>query len=257
MRDLIQLILSIQELDVKMMRLMRVKKQRLDELKELENIRKELLSQLEEKQTQISSLDEECTLYERKISEHEERVKKLESQQTSIKKIDEFNALTKEITSLEREKASFEQTLSNLVDEKSAEEELLEKTKETLAASEESNKEMESEISVTVEQINKEGLELKQQRDKLSETADPEILRIYDRLVRNKRDRVLVPIEGRICSGCHIALTAQHENLVRRAEKLIFCEHCSRIHYWPEDADATEAGEAGKPAKRRRRRSSV
>jgi hypothetical protein len=29
-------------------------------------------------------------------------------------------------------------------------------------------------------------------------------------------------------------LTAQDENLVRKGERLVFCEHCSRIHYWQE-----------------------
>ena len=64
--------------------------------------------------------------------------------------------------------------------------------------------------------------------------ADPEVFRIYERLLRNKKDRVVVPIENRCCSGCHIMLTAQHENLVRKGESLVFCEHCSRIHYWQE-----------------------
>ena len=29
-------------------------------------------------------------------------------------------------------------------------------------------------------------------------------------------------------------LTAQDENLVRKGERFVFCEHCSRIHYWQE-----------------------
>ena len=31
----------------------------------------------------------------------------------------------------------------------------------------------------------------------LAKTADPEILRIYERLLNNKKDRVVVPIENR------------------------------------------------------------
>jgi len=60
---------------------------------------------------------------------------------------------------------------------------------------------------------------------------------------------VIVPIENRTCSGCHIALTLQHENLVRKGKAVVFCEHCSRIHYWQE----AEAGEET-PTRRRRRR---
>ena len=45
-------------------------------------------------------------------------------------------------------------------------------------------------------------------------------------------------------------LTAQHENLVRKGENLVFCEHCSRIHYWQE----SEALEGTAVATKRRRR---
>ena len=78
-------------------------------------------------------------------------------------------------------------------------------------------------------------------------------MKVYERLLRNKKDRVVVPIENRTCSGCHIVLTAQHENLVRKGERLVFCEHCSRILYW-QDGAAVELGEEETGTKRRRRR---
>lgn len=255
MHDSLKVILSIQELDVKMIRLMRLKKQRQDELKQIASLREELIEQLKNKETEIKDLEDECLLFEKKIDEHKERIKKLEHQQSSIKKIEEFNALTKEITLLEKEKAVFEQTLFNIVDKKHAEEELYTKTKESLAESDESSKALEAEIKETITHINQEGSELKASRDALTKEADPEILAIYERLLRNKKDRVIVPIENRICAGCHIALTAQHENLVRKGEKLVFCEHCSRIHYWAEGAE--EQKEEGGAGKRRRRRSTA
>ena len=89
----------------------------------------------------------------------------------------------------------------------------------------------------------------------MAKTADPEIMRIYKRLLNNKKDRVVVPIENRTCSGCHIALTAQHENVVRKGERLIFCEHCSRIHYWQESEEIEGTAVATK--RRRRRTASV
>ena len=252
MREALKVILSIQELDIKMIRLMRLKKQRQDELKQIASLKQELLEQLDNKQAEIADLSDECLLYERKIEEHKEKVKKLEGQQTSIKKIEEFNALTKEISSLEREKGSFEQTLSNLVDRKAIEEEVYEKTKKSLADSDQSNKTLEEEILGTIQEINKEGTALKKERDEQVKLADPQIFAIYERLLRNKKDRVVVSIENRTCTGCHIALTAQHENLVRKGEKLSFCEHCSRIHYWSEGKE--ELGDAGASATKRRRR---
>lgn len=256
MRDALKVILSIQELDIKMIRLMRLKKQRQDELKQIAQLKQELLEQLDNKQDEIVELNEECVLYERKVEEHKDKIKKLEGQQTSIKKIEEFNAITKEIAALEREKGSFEQTLCNLVDKKAAEEEVFEKTKKSLEDSDQSNKSLEEEIRETIQEINKEGSALKKERDEMVKTADPQIFAIYERLLRNKKDRVVVAIENRTCTGCHIALTAQHENLVRKGEKLVFCEHCSRIHYWSDNKDESIEGTAT-TTKRRRRRAST
>jgi predicted nucleic acid-binding Zn-ribbon protein len=251
MQESLKDILSIQELDIKMIRLMQMKKARQDELLEISSIHSELLNQLADKEDELKELDESCGMLEQRIKECTESVKKLESHQSSIKKIDEFNALTKEISQLEKEKASLENELSLLVDQKAIEEEVLEKTKETLKISDKNNVSLKKEIHNTISKINLEGKELKAERNIIASRADKPILAIYEKLLRNKKDRVVVAIENRICQGCHISLTAQHEVLVRKKENLVFCDHCSRIHYW---AGADSDNELEVTAVRRRRR---
>jgi predicted nucleic acid-binding Zn-ribbon protein len=246
-------ILDIQELDMKMLRLLRVKKERLKELQQIEELRKELRQQLVDKQVEIEEHGKSIQTLEQKIQEIVARSKKLEQQQAQVKKADEFNALTQEMTQAEREKISLEQKVSDLVDKRAAEEELLERIRDSLKTSEDSSIALEREIQLSIKMINDEGSSLKVRRDELAKIANPETLSIYEKLLRNKRDRVIVPIENRTCSGCHIVLTAQHENLVRKGENLIFCEHCSRIHYWQE----SEALEGTSSGTRRRRRRTV
>ncbi len=232
MQESLRPILDIQELDMKMIRLMRVRNERQKELGQIESLRKELHLQLTEKEQEITELGKHIQTYEQKIQDVNAKVKKLESQQTSIKKVDEFNALTQEMTQAERERVATEQIVSDLVDKRNAEEEILEKIRESLKASEASSLALEKEIQLSIRLINEEGSGLKKERDTLAAKANVEVLQIYERLLRNKKDRVVVPIENRTCSGCHIVLTAQHENLVRKGENLVFCEHCSRVHYW-------------------------
>lgn len=255
LQESLRLLLEIQELDMKMIRLIRVKKERQKELEQIESLRKDLKQQLNEKEQEIAELNKSIAALEEKISEVNAKYKKLESQQTGVKKVEEFNAYTQEMTSAERERIAIEQKVSDLVDKRVAEEELLEKIRDGLKTSEESSLILEREIQSSIKLINGEGKSLKEQRDTLAGEADPELLQIYDRLLRNKRDRVVVAIENRTCSGCHIALTAQHENLVRKGSNLVFCEHCSRIHYWQEPEVATEGAATG--TRRRRRRAAA
>lgn len=251
MRERLKVILEIQEFDMKMIRLLRLRKDREKELRHIASLRFDLQEQLKEKEEDIKDLSLQITAKESHIQDVKEKIQKLEQKQSSVKKVDEFNALTQEITVAERDKASSEQTTSDLIDKRTLEEEILGKIKDSLQESEDSSKALEQEILTSIRAINEEGKALKEQRDTLAKAADGEILRVYERLLRNRRDRVIVPIENRTCSGCHIALTAQHENLVRKGERLIFCEHCSRIHYWLDEAGTTTT------QKRRRRRSTT
>ncbi len=254
MQESLKIILDVQELDMKMLRLMRLKKERRKELGQIEDLRKELHIQLQEKEKEIEDLHKHVQSMESKIQEIVAKIKKLEGQQASIKKVDEFNAITQEMTSAERERISLEQKTSDLVDKRVAEEELLERIRESLKTSEASSIALENEINASIQLINEEGQALKEQRDVLAKQANPEVLAIYERLLRNKKDRVVVPIENRTCSGCHITLTAQYENIVRKGENLAFCEHCSRMHYW-QDSAALEGTSVA--TKRRRRRTAA
>lgn len=252
MLDTLKPIIEIQEIDMKMVRLMRVKRERQKELKQIEDLRADLHAELRAKEVEVEEIGRHIRQKEAHIAEIGEKLKTLESRQSTIKKVEEFNALTQEMTATERERVAEEQKVSDMVDQKAAEEELLNKIRESLKASETSSIALEKEIRSSIDLINEEGSQLKSHRDSLAQHADADILRIYERLLRNKKDRVIVPIENRNCSGCHISLTAQHENIVRKGENLVFCEHCSRIHYW-QDAEVVE----GEPTKRRRRKTAT
>lgn len=254
MLEVLKKILDIQELDMQMIQLMRLKRERQDELNRIHTTRDSLMSQVTGKEQQILELKKGIRLSEGELNEINAKFKKLESQQHAIKKVEEFNALNQEMSQVERERVAKEQRLSESYDKLTAEEDALKSLKETLSATTENQKSIEVEINDAIKSINNEGQGLKTQRDKLVTQADPETFSIYERLLRNKRDRVVVPIENRCCSGCHIMLTAQDENLVRKGERLVFCEHCSRIHYWPESQALEETAVA---TKQRRRRSSA
>ena len=249
LKNVLKNILRIQALDMNMLRLLKLKKERYKELGDIEKILNNLELQLKEKNYELDILNKEISIHETKIEDIKIKLKNLEKKQVEVKKVEEFNALTQEMSMAEKEKIATEQLTSDLVDKKNIEEELLEKIINTLDSTKKSSEDIRKEICANIELINAEGRELKGKRDKLIVTADQEIFSIYERLLKNKKDKVIVPIESRICGGCYIALTAQHENLVRKGERLVFCEHCSRILYWIDEAE-----QEGVTFKRRKRR---
>lgn len=250
----LKIIIDIQEIDMQMIQLMRLKAERLKDLVNINSVKADLRQQATAKEAEIMELKKNARLMESDMEDLKVKLKKLEGQQSSIKKVEEFNALSHEMSQVDRERTTKEQRLSDQYDKLAAEEEALKSIETSLETTKENSKVLESEIQEGIERINGEGRELKAQRDAMVNKADPEVFRIYERLLRNKKDRVIVPIENRCCSGCHIMLTAQDENLVRKGERIVFCEHCSRIHFWQE-SEALEGTTVA--TKQRRRRSKV
>lgn len=250
----LKIILDVQEVDMQMIQLMRLKLERQRDLDNINAVKSDLRHQAESKEEEIADLKKLIRLMEGELGDVKSKIKKLEGQQSSIKKVEEFNALSHEMSQADRERVLKEQRLSDQTDKLIAEEDSLKAINENLKSTISSSKVLENEILESITRINAEGRVLKSQRDQLVAKTDPDVFRIYERLLRNKKDRVVVPIENRCCSGCHIMLTAQDENLVRKGERLVFCEHCSRIHFWQE-SEALEGTAVA--TKQRRRRASV
>lgn len=251
MLNALKIILDVQELDMQMIQLMRLKLERQKDLANIEAVKNDLVHQVETKEDDITETKKIIRLMEGDVNDVKAKIKKLEQQQSSIKKVDEFNALSHEMSQADRERVLKEQRLSDQYDKLAAETDAQKTLQEKLKTTIENSKTLESEIQDSIDRINVEGRGLKSQRDELVAKADSDVFKIYERLLRNKKDRVVVPIENRCCSGCHIMLTAQDENLVRKGERLVFCEHCSRIHYWPE-SDALEGTAVVTKTRRRR-----
>jgi predicted nucleic acid-binding Zn-ribbon protein len=253
LREALKAMLDVQELDIQMIRLMRLKRERLSELSRIRALRDDLHHQVVLKESEIIELKKQARMIEMEVTEFASKVQKLEAQQTSVRKVEEFNALTHEISALEREKAAKEQRLSDNYDKLSTEEEFLKNLKSSFDVTKTNSDQMEQEIKTSIDAINVEGKEIMGRRSLFAEKTDKELMAVYEKLLQNKKDRVIVPIESRCCSGCHIMVTAQHENVVRKGERLVFCEHCSRIHYWHEHLVEQAQDISGAPARRRRR----
>lgn len=245
-------ILDIQEIDMKMLRLLQLRQTHRDRLKSIHDAQEKLRERLRVQHEKVLSLKKDIKTEEGEIAEVSEKIKKLEGQQSLVKRVDEFNALTHETSEAERKRTAKEQRLRGINENLMTEEELMSNIQQQLDTSIENNRSVQDEIQSGILQVNQEGRALKSERDHLVNSADPEVFRIYERLLRNKKDRVVVPIENRCCSGCHIMLTAQDENLVRKGERIVFCEHCSRIHYWQESEELSGTAVATKQRRRKK-----
>lgn len=74
------------------------------------------------------------------------------------------------------------------------------------------------------------------ERSRLLGDLDPELRGRYERLARGKHGLAVVPVVKGACGGCFAALPPQRVNEARLAERLVFCDDCSRILVWDEES---------------------
>jgi predicted nucleic acid-binding Zn-ribbon protein len=71
---------------------------------------------------------------------------------------------------------------------------------------------------------------LERTRDRLASQVDGRLLLTYERM-RGRFLRVIVPVSGRICSGCRMSLPTSGGGRTSDGATFDFCENCGRILY--------------------------
>lgn len=169
---------------------------------------------------------------ERELEEVTDQLKKRQSRLFEIKTNQEYSAVLKEIEGLKHKVSVLEEAILVLLDQIEV---------ELKARAEEEQRVRSSEAEALRDTQRKEA-ELGQLRGRLSELlgarkgrskdVESSLLQQYLRLLKSRAGLAVAPVRDGSCEGCHVALTPQLYNEVRRNEEILTCERCGRILYW-------------------------
>ncbi len=158
-------------------------------------------------------------------------IAKYNIQKFQTRKNEEFQALTNEVK-------RFEDEISKLEDR---ELELMESTdqqKAVIAAAEKSTADVKAHVARQAQNLDEklgaiatQLSELENDRAKLAEHVDEDLLDTFNRLFNSKGDNAVVALEHDVCTGCHMKITAATAARVRAAREVTHCEQCGRILY--------------------------
>jgi hypothetical protein len=214
-----------------------------DQLDELEDLRGDLPSNVQELEIKIKDLERitEAKQEEQKesltkrenneveIEKHIENQKKFKSQLYSVRNNKEYDALTKEIDHTDSQVKKLEMENDALADTSkrlSVEIEdllpLLEELKTEL-------KEKETDLKQIIKANEKEEAKLKAERAKIEGDVKKPDYNAYMRIRKAKKGTAVATIKRSACSGCHNIVPSQRQLEIRRNNKVFFCEYCGRI----------------------------
>jgi predicted nucleic acid-binding Zn-ribbon protein len=76
--------------------------------------------------------------------------------------------------------------------------------------------------------------DLRKAREELAGSIEKALLHRYER-ISQRLGRAVVPITSNVCLGCFAVIPTAYTSMENR-EKILYCENCGRVLYWPRGA---------------------
>ena len=179
-----------------------------------------------EKRTTYRSLEQDVKANQALIQRSQERLK-------AVKTNREYQALLKEIEELKSQNTRFDDQMLALLQEIEGEESLVCTTGEDLKKLSQAFEDEQKVIAKETEVQQNRLRELDGERDACSKQADPNLLKLFNRVrsVHSRGNAVVQAIDS-ICNGCNVNIPPQMYNELQRCQSVKLCPNCQRIIYW-------------------------
>lgn len=206
---------------------------------------KSLLSQkARELQDKREKLDEATRFYEEKNQELQadsDRIARSKRKLNSVTNSREYAAMQKELEQLRRKYREEEQELERLgqaiqeyKDSIAAEEEKLADLEGEVAREEEASGDRLRELDAKIEEVDARKREIESR-------LDTRLARRYERVLKRRGGKAVVPAVDGKCTGCQMKLPPQTFIQVQRRETLETCPNCQRYLYFQSSEEQQEA----------------
>jgi predicted nucleic acid-binding Zn-ribbon protein len=205
-----------------------------DDVQRLQEENRQRQLELEEREARLAALEEVLRTVRKKEQESQTELEHFQKQKGMVTNEREFTAViseidfaTKALQEASARRAELEAELAALAEDlagrRNARPEEEAAQREVLAAWEAQKAEFTAGVHT-----------LSEQAKALEAELQPGHRSRFLRLLQSKRGQALAPVVEGSCSLCHYELRPHVQQRVRRAEEIIYCEHCNRILYLPE-----------------------
>jgi hypothetical protein len=226
MEQQLNLLLQLQEIDVRIRSFTEKKKRFPEVLAALERRRIENEQELDKTRESLQTAQKNKRDRDKDLEAGAQKVEKLKARTSEIKTNKEYQALLKEIETAENENKAIEDDILVLMEKIDAATALI-STAETRARDEDAaigaeQKEQEAAFAGAEEELKAAVL----QRQEAVARVEHSLLAQYEKLLRTKGGR------GEACSGCYMSIPPQVFVNVKKNETVITCPNCGRILYY-------------------------
>jgi predicted nucleic acid-binding Zn-ribbon protein len=168
-------------------------------------------------------------LKELDIKANNEKIEKYKNQLLTIKTNKEYKALNSEVSHLENKNSETDDELIVLMEEEVNIIALLEIDKKEQKKADNELKANEEKLRKKIEDVEKDIAEYRNKRNILAKELNPQLVRRYALLIKNKNRKAVVFSDNNACGGCGYNIRPQLIIEINEGQKIINCENCGRL----------------------------
>ena len=187
---------------------------------------------IEDETATIDELRKQYRSHESDIQENNQTIRKNQDMLKTVKTNKEYQMALKGIDDLKAKNAEIEDLMLNVLDQIEAAEKSVAQKSEELSSFEKEIRDEKNVLKKKEDQGKKELQRLNANWEKISKSADSELMKSFLFVKEQVRGVAITPVRNAVCQGCNMNIPPQIFNEIQRFDKLYFCPHCQRIIYW-------------------------
>ena len=231
MEEQLNLLIQLQEIDVKIRSLQEKKNKYPGILAALDQRRAESKADLERTKEGLQTAQKNKRDRDKDLEAGAAKVEKLKARTSEIKTNKEYQALLKEIETAEQENKAIEEDILVLMEK-------IDTAAAAIGGAEDRQKDEEAALAAEQKEqeaafraVEDELVALTRERQEKTAGVKAPILAQYEKLVASK-GVALAEARSESCSGCYMSIPPQVFVNVKKNESMINCPHCGRMLYY-------------------------
>lgn len=240
MKELLSLLRDLQNVDSAIEKIQGRKTRLPGLIEELDGTFTATRAEMEEQKEKLQEATKKHREKEELLRRGQESLKKAKARQFEVKTNKEYEAVLKEIETLEVRNGQLEDEILEAMEEMDRVRVLVRNIEldfdQARSRYEGERKERAEELALADEELRS----IREKSQALRGRVPQDILRKYD-AIRNVNAGVAVTgVWKEVCQGCRMNLPPQLYNEIQREEEIRFCPNCNRILYWDDQSNGNQ-----------------
>jgi uncharacterized protein len=230
----LSLLIEIQKIDSDIKDLFLKKKELPEKIVKIDQEFQKLSDTTQQEKSALENINKIHRDKEAEFKQGTEKLKRTKDRLLEVKTNKEYQAMLKEIETIEQKNSQIEDEIIILLDKIEALKNHLKKVDEEFEIYRQQHENERTNAQEELELIDKKFLFCQEKLNDVLKELHPELLRKYEMIKGRNNGLAVVSVRKGICDGCHMNIRPQLYNDLQKFDQILACPNCQRIIYWDE-----------------------